>query len=102
MIGGFRSVLCVSVSFVVIVMIDIVRSLNSKFSRTRYTADTSIKITRLFPSLLLNIFLRGSTRIFACNLNNFSQNKSMFKLSGAVSDAMLLWCFHVGTKCSAS
>ena len=27
----------------------IVRSLNSKFSRKRYTADTSIKITRLFP-----------------------------------------------------
>ena len=27
----------------------LVRSLNSKFSRKRYTADESIKITRLFP-----------------------------------------------------
>ena len=76
----------------------LVWSLNSKLSRKRYTADTNIKITRLFPKLLLSIFLRGSTWIFACNLKNFPQNESMFKLSGAASDAMLLWCVYVGTK----
>ena len=52
--------------------------------------------------IIIKHFLRGSTWIFAFNWNNFSQNKSMFKLSGAASDAMLLWCFYDGTKCSAS
>ena len=65
----------------------LVRSLNSKFSRKRYTADTSIKITRLFPLITIkhfSLWIHEIEEIFSIdprlNLNLTSNKECIEKL----------------------